>query len=254
MSSRTPTWLLEDVLHYLKLLSCWKKKSPDVFGTSWRYKFMNVSRQIDAVTDICSYHRKLTHTHTSVKLYILAFTRHHRRRSARRLLHAQCACQSSSQLHQVSVIFLADRPSQRAAGVNAGPPAALQHELLTPTIIHLASIQPSFSIPAFTFLSLFTTPAFMDSSRSITQRTPCTLALLCASPPSLFRLLSNYSWYLAWVTVFNNVFENKRALLKGGGGGGAAKRAAFRGRAGDSYDGHSFAGRKWLRGHGCVAG
>lgn len=42
--------------------------------------------------------------------------------------------------------------------------------------------------------------------------------LLPSSPPppqSLFRLLSNYSWYLAWVTVFNNVFKNKRALLKG---------------------------------------
>ncbi len=33
------------------------------------------------------------------------------------------------------------------------------------------------------------------------------------NPPSLFRLISNYSWYLAWVTVFNNVFKTKRALL-----------------------------------------
>lgn len=45
------------------------------------------------------------------------------------------------------------------------------------------------------------------------------VSLLLSLPPhplpqSDFRLLSNYSWYSAWVTVFNNVFEYKRALLK----------------------------------------
>lgn len=91
------------------------------------------------------------------------------------------------------VNHLADQPSRRAAGVNTGPPAALQHELLTPAKMHLASLQPSFSLPAFTFLPLFTTPAFMDSKRSITQSSLCTIS----PPPSLFRPVSNYSWYLA---------------------------------------------------------
>lgn len=62
----------------------------------------------------------------------------------------------------VSITALADQPSRCAAGANTGPPAALQPELLTPTIMHLASLQASFSLPAFTFLSLFTTPAFTD--------------------------------------------------------------------------------------------
>lgn len=104
---------------------------------------------------------------------------HHQHHSTHR--RVRCICQSFSQLYQVSVIFLADQPSRHAVRVNTGPPAALQCELLTPTIMHLAFLQPSFSLPAFTFLPLFTTPAFMDSNRSITQSTPCTLS----SPPPL---------------------------------------------------------------------
>ncbi len=132
-------------------------------------------------SNICSYPQKAhidicsgTHSHKR------AGHHHHHCHSTHRLKHAHGICQSSSQLCQVSIIFLADQPSRRAARVNTGPPAALQRELLTPTIMHLASLQPSLSLPAFTFLSLFTTPAFMDSNRSITQSSPCTL-----SPPPI---------------------------------------------------------------------
>lgn len=61
---------------------------------------------------------------------------------------------------------------------------------------------------------------------------------------SLCRLLSNYFWYLTWVTVFNNMFKNKRALLKGWRGRGLLK-GQFVGRPGEQaclHAGHSFDG------------
>lgn len=129
------------------------------------------------------------------------------------------------------------------------PPAALQPELLTLTIMHLASLQPPFALPAFTFRSLFTTPAFMDSQVHhsgyfMYPHPPLLMPPPYSIPSSLCRLLSNYFWYLTWVTVFNNMFKNKRALLKGWRGRGLLK-GQFVGRPGEQaclHDGHSFDG------------
>lgn len=134
---------------------------------------------------------------------------------------------------------VADQPSLCAVRMNTGPPAALQPELLTLAIMHLASLQPSSTLPAFTFRSLFTTPAFMDSQvhhsgyfmyPTTTTHAPTLHAPLppIPIPSSMFRLLSNYSWYLAWVTVFNNVFKNKKGIIKRVKGREAAKRPVCR--------------------------
>lgn len=92
-----------------------------------------------------------------------------------------------------------------------------------------SSPQPLFTWPPSKVLSAAasTTPTFMDSHRSITESTPCTFSPSFSPLPSLFRPLSNYSWYLAWVTVFNKVFKNKRALLKGWQWSDAPKGSAF---------------------------
>lgn len=149
----------------------------------------------------------------------------------------------------MSITILADQPSLCAVRTNTGPPAALKPELLTLTIMHLASLQPPFALPAFTFRSLFTTPAFMDSQVHhsgyfMYPHPPLLMPPPYSIPSSLCRLLSNYFWYLTWVTVFNNMFKNKRALLKGWRGRGLLK-GQFVGRPGEQaclHDGHSFDG------------
>lgn len=76
----------------------------------------------------------------------------------------------------------------------------------------LASIQTFFSLLAYTFFTLVTTPAFIWTHRSITQDT------LWVLPLSSIRLVSNYFWYLAWVTVFNKMLQNRSPLFNRGMG------------------------------------
>lgn len=85
---------------------------------------------------------------------------------------------------------------------------------------------PKFLQPPSFYLSLpIHNTHIYGLNRSITQST--VLSPPFSIPPSLFRPLSNYVWYLAWVTVFNNVLKNKRALLKEWRGSEAAKRPNF---------------------------
>lgn len=159
MSSTTSEWQLEDVLHYLKVLSRFKKKRKKLkfhmclgeAEPSWLYPDKYMGSAIcpytqKAHTDICWGTHPCTRTNVLAIITTIivppadvnmptAFVN-------RPLSYTRC--QSSSSL------------TKQHHGVQprwTGPPAALQHELLTPTIMQLASIQPAFSPPSF-YLSL----------------------------------------------------------------------------------------------------
>lgn len=204
---------------------------PDVYGRSWtsrRNTFINALRQIHALKHVFI-PQNILHRH----LLRCTLTQTRRTSSPPPSFHPktltcplhlsiiQSVIPGVNHLPQWPAITACSQSEHRRPCCSPAWTPHLNHNAL--------GLPPTFLQPPSFYLSLSIHNTRIYGLKQIhhsrVRRVP---SPSFSTPPSLFRLLSNYSWYLAWVTVFNNVFKNKRALLKGWRGREAAKRPAFR--------------------------